>query len=57
MQAYSVARQYGLYPPQMEQPEYNLFTRERVEKDLLRLYLEIGLGLTIWSEVMKAGTG
>jgi aryl-alcohol dehydrogenase-like predicted oxidoreductase len=48
MQAYGVARQYGLYPPQMEQPEYSLFQRERVEKEYARLYREIGLGTTIW---------
>jgi aryl-alcohol dehydrogenase-like predicted oxidoreductase len=33
----------------MEQPQYNLFTRERVEKEYARLYQELGLGLTIWS--------
>jgi voltage-dependent potassium channel beta subunit len=49
MQAYGIARQYGLYPPQMEQPEYNLFHRHRVEKEYARLYSEIGLGTTIWS--------
>jgi voltage-dependent potassium channel beta subunit len=49
MQAYAVARQYGLYPPQMEQPEYHLFHRRRVEQEYARLYKEIGLGTTIWS--------
>jgi len=33
----------------MEQPEYNMFRRERVEKEYLTLYKEIGLGTTIWS--------
>ena len=49
MEAYSVARQYHLIPPTMEQPQYNMLTRERVEKEYARLYTEIGLGTTIWS--------
>ena len=49
MEAYTVARQYNLVPPSMEQPEYNMFARERVEVDYARLYREIGLGTTIWS--------
>jgi len=49
MEAYGIARQYGLVPPTMEQPEYNLLHRERVEKEYARLYPEIGMGTTIWS--------
>jgi len=49
MEAYAVARQYGLNPPQMEQPQYNMLSRERVEKEYARLYKQIGLGTTIWS--------
>ena len=49
MEAYSVARQYNLVPPTMEQPQYNMFHRERVESEYRRLYDEIGLGTTIWS--------
>lgn len=49
MEAYSVARQYDLIPPTMEQPQYHLFHRTRVEKEYARLYSEIGLGTTIWS--------
>ena len=49
MQAYSVARQYNLTPPQMEQPEYNLFTRDKVEDEFRNLYKDIGLGTTVWS--------
>ena len=49
MQAYTVARQYNLVPPTMEQPQYSLLVRERVEKEYARLYSEIGLGTTIWS--------
>jgi aryl-alcohol dehydrogenase-like predicted oxidoreductase len=49
MEAHSVARQYGLIPPTMEQPEYNMFHRTRFEVEYNRLYSEIGLGTTIWS--------
>lgn len=49
MEAYSVARQYGLTPPTMEQPQYNMFNRYRVEVEYSKLYSEVGLGTTIWS--------
>jgi aryl-alcohol dehydrogenase-like predicted oxidoreductase len=49
MEAYAVARQYHLTPPTMEQPQYNLLHRKRVEHEYARLYAEIGLGTTIWS--------
>jgi voltage-dependent potassium channel beta subunit len=49
MQAHSIARREHLVPPLMEQPQYNMFYRERVEKEYARLYEEIGLGTTIWS--------
>ena len=49
MRAHSIAREYGLTPPQMEQPQYNMLHRDRVEKEYLPLYREIGLGTTIWS--------
>ena len=49
MSAHGLARQYGLAPPQMEQPQYNMLHRDRVEKEYLPLYREIGLGTTIWS--------
>jgi len=49
MQAYSIARQEHLIPPLMEQPQYNMFNRERVEQEYHRLYSEIGLGTTIFS--------
>jgi voltage-dependent potassium channel beta subunit len=49
MEAYAIARQYGLIPPTMEQPQYNMFHREKVEREFSRLYSEIGLGTTIWS--------
>ena len=47
--AYHIARRERLIPPAMEQPQYNMFTRERVEKEYLSLYAEFGLGTTIWS--------
>jgi voltage-dependent potassium channel beta subunit len=49
MEAYGVARREHLIPPLMEQPEYNMFHRERVEREYQRLYTAIGLGTTIWS--------
>ena len=48
-QAHAVARSCHLVPPTMEQPQYNLFTRLRVETEYARLYSEYGLGTTIWS--------
>lgn len=49
MEAYSIARQLNLTPPTMEQPQYHMFHRQRVEVEYARLYKEIGLGTTIWS--------
>jgi len=49
MRAHAISREYGLTPPQMEQPQYNMLHRDRVEKEYLPLYREIGLGTTIWS--------
>ena len=49
IEAYSIARQYDPIPPAMEQPQYNMFTREKVEHEFTRLYKELGLGTTIWS--------
>jgi len=48
-EAYGVARTYGLTPPTMEQPQYNIFERRKVEGDFLPLYDLFGLGTTIWS--------
>lgn len=49
MEAYGVARREHLIPPVMEQPEYNMFARQRVEAEYAHLYHTIGLGTTIWS--------
>ncbi|MCO5182625.1 MAG: aldo/keto reductase [Anaerolineae bacterium] len=49
MEAHMIARQYNLLPPTMEQPQYHMFHRERVEVEYARVYREVGLGTTIWS--------
>jgi voltage-dependent potassium channel beta subunit len=49
MAAWQIADKHHLSKPVMEQPEYNLFRRERVEKEYARLYQDIGLGTTTWS--------
>lgn len=47
--AWNICDKYGWHKPIMEQPQYNLFWRERVEKEYARLYEDTGLGLTTWS--------
>jgi voltage-dependent potassium channel beta subunit len=47
--AWDIADRRNLHKPVMEQPQYNLFHRKRVEHDYTRLYEDIGLGLTTWS--------
>lgn len=47
--AHAVARAANLTPPSMEQPQYNLFVRSRVEQEYAPLYAEYGMGTTIWS--------
>jgi voltage-dependent potassium channel beta subunit len=47
--AWEIADRHHLRKPVMEQPQYNLFERRKVEKEYARLYDDIGLGLTIWS--------
>jgi voltage-dependent potassium channel beta subunit len=47
--AWDVAEREHLHRPVMEQPEYNLFNRTKVEKEFAPLYSDIGLGLTTWS--------
>ena len=48
-QAHRIARARHLHAPTMEQPQYNLLHRERVELEYAPLYAELGLGLTVWS--------
>lgn len=49
MEAIAVAKQYHLIGPTMEQPQYNLFEREKLENEYLHLFKNHGLGTTIWS--------
>jgi voltage-dependent potassium channel beta subunit len=49
MRADGLARQYGLRPPSMEQPQYNMLYRDRVEIEYIPLYRDLGYGTTIWS--------
>lgn len=49
MEAHMIARQYNLVPPVMEQPQYNMFNRDRVELEYRHLYRRVGMGTTIWS--------
>ena len=48
-EAYLVAYKYGLTPPSMEQPQYNMFHRSKLEKEYLGLFDSEGMGTTIWS--------
>ncbi len=48
-EAYRLCAGHNLHPPAMEQPQYNLFRRTRIEKELAPLCREYGLGTTIWS--------
>jgi len=48
-EAYEIARREHLIPPTMEQPQYHMFHRHRVEVEYAPLYRQYGLGTTIWS--------
>ncbi|HEX9018085.1 MAG TPA: aldo/keto reductase, partial [Anaerolineaceae bacterium] len=52
-QAVGIARQYNLIPPAMEQPQYNLFHRRRVELELSSTCREFGIGLITWSPLFN----
>jgi voltage-dependent potassium channel beta subunit len=49
MEAHRVAKDYRIIGPSMEQPQYNLFERNKVENEFLEVYKNVGLGTTIWS--------
>lgn len=49
MEAHRIARDYRLIGPSVEQPQYNLFERAKVENEYLEVYKNVGLGTTIWS--------
>ncbi len=48
-EAHAICRQWGLTPPTMEQPQYNMLHRDRVEREYRPLYKQFGMGTTIWS--------
>ena len=49
MEAHRIAERHNLTPPTMEQPQYNLFERDKVENDYRDIYESVGLGTTVWS--------
>ena len=49
MEAHRVANQYNLIAPTVEQPQYNMFERFKMEQDYLPVFKNAGLGTTIWS--------
>ena len=49
MEAHRIAEKYKLIGPTMEQPQYNLFERHKVEVEFAEIYKNVGLGTTIWS--------
>ncbi len=55
MEAHAVAERYHLISPTMEQPQYNMLHRDRMEAEYLKIFKDIGLGTTIWSP-LASGT-
>ncbi|MCC6290177.1 MAG: aldo/keto reductase [Chitinophagaceae bacterium] len=49
MEAHRAAQEYKLIGPAMEQPQYNMFERFKMEQDYLPVFQNVGLGTTIWS--------
>lgn len=49
MEAHMVAEKYGLIGPTMEQPQYNMFHRDKMEVEFSQIFKTVGLGTTIWS--------
>jgi voltage-dependent potassium channel beta subunit len=49
MRAHALAKENGLTPPVVEQPQYNMLWRRKVELELLPVFRELGYGTTIWS--------
>jgi voltage-dependent potassium channel beta subunit len=49
LRAHEIALEHGLTPPSMEQPQYNMFERDKVEREYLPLYEKLGYGTTTWS--------
>jgi voltage-dependent potassium channel beta subunit len=49
MEAHRVAQQYGLIGPSVEQPQYHLLERNKMENEFLMIFRTVGMGTTIWS--------
>jgi voltage-dependent potassium channel beta subunit len=49
MEAHMIAKQYNLIAPSVEQPEYNMLQRDRMEKEYHKIFTNVGMGTTIWS--------
>lgn len=49
VEAWQIADKHHLHKPVMEQPQYNMLVRDKVEREYARLYQDLGLGTTIWS--------
>ena len=49
MEAHRVAQQYRLIGPTMEQPQYNMFERDKMDREYLDIFRSVGMGTTIWS--------
>jgi len=49
MEAHRVCEKLGIQKPTIEQPEYNMLNRYKIEKEYLQLFREVGLGTTVWS--------
>ena len=53
MEAHSVAQRYNLIGPTVEQPQYNMLVRDKVEVEYSQIYKTVGLGTTIWSPLVS----
>lgn len=49
MEAHRAAEKFRLIGPTMEQPQYNMFERDKMENEFLEIFKNVGLGTTIWS--------
>jgi voltage-dependent potassium channel beta subunit len=49
MEAWQIADKHHLHKPIMEQPQYNMLTRDKLEREYARLYRDLGIGATTWS--------
>jgi voltage-dependent potassium channel beta subunit len=53
MEAHMIAKENRLIGPVMEQPQYNMFTRDKIEVEYKKIYSTLGLGTTIWSPLLS----